>query len=151
MNLSSDVFENNQIIPSKYSWDGENISPPLKISEVPESTNSLALICDDPDAPSGTFVHWIMYNIAAYTKEIEENLPQTKVLHDGSMQGMNDFRTIGYGGPCPPSGTHRYFFKLYSLDKVLNFETVPDKAKLEKEMSVHIIEETHLIGLYKGK
>jgi Raf kinase inhibitor-like YbhB/YbcL family protein len=153
MKLMSNAFENNQLMPSKYTCDGENISPPLKITEIPENTKSLALICDDPDATIGTFVHWVMYNIPPTTKEIKENLPRTKILPDGSRQGITDFGSVsfGYGGPCPPSGTHRYFFKLYALDKVLNFESAATKLQLEKEMQGHIIEETYLIGLYKRK
>ena len=153
MKLSSDVFENNKTIPSKYTCDGEDISPPLKIAGVPETAKSLALICDDPDATIGTFVHWIIYNIPANTKEIKENIPKAKKLADGSQQGITDFGSVsfGYGGPCPPSGTHRYFFKLYALDKSLIFGSAATKSQLESAMHGHIIEEVNLIGLYKRK
>lgn len=151
MNLTTNAFENNHTIPSKYTCDGEDISPPLKISEIPENVESFALICDDPDAPMGTFVHWVMYNIPATAENIKENLPNSRVLPDGSMQGMTSFGKIGYGGPCPPSGTHRYFFKIYALDKSLQFDSAPTKAVLEKEMQGHIIGKAELIGLYKRK
>lgn len=149
MKITSASFDNNQSIPSKYTCDGADISPPLKIAEVPENTKSLALICDDPDAPMGTFVHWVMYNIPPKTLEIRENFPVAKNLPDGSIQAITDFRRVGYGGPCPPSGTHRYFFKLYALDKTLVPDSVNTKAELEKAMLGHIIEEAQLMGLYR--
>jgi len=149
MKLTSSAFENNQNIRSKYTCDGEDISPPFAISDVPPNTASMAIICDDPDAPVKTFVHWVLYNIPAKTKEIPENAFIENLLPKEAKQGINDFGKIGYGGPCPPSGTHRYFFKIYALDKTFDFEGIPTKQTLEKEMQGHILSETHLIGLYK--
>lgn len=142
MKLSSPAFENEGVIPAEYTCDGKNISPPLIISDVPENAKSLALIMDDPDAPFGTFVHWLIWNIPPNTTNIPEG---------GNIsypQGKNDFRKQGYGGPCPPFGTHRYFFKLYALDTLLDLEEGAKKKDLLKAMSGHIIEETQLIGVY---
>lgn len=116
MNLSSPVFEDGGLIPSKYTCDDADISPPLIISGTPESAVSLALICDDPDAPRGTWVHWVLYNLPPGTRELSEAYPTDANLPDGACQGISDFGRNGYGGPCPPSGTHRYFFKLYALE-----------------------------------
>lgn len=142
MKIASSAFENNTKIPSIYTCDGEDINPPLSFSDIPVNTKSLVLIADDPDAPGGTWVHWIIFNISPKTKGIlEGSFPE-----DG-IEGVTSFGAQGYGGPCPPSGTHRYFFKLYALDAVLNL-TDPDKALLEKEMQGHILEKAELIGLY---
>ncbi|MDZ4209610.1 MAG: YbhB/YbcL family Raf kinase inhibitor-like protein, partial [Candidatus Curtissbacteria bacterium] len=142
MKITSAAFENNAKIPSKYTCDGENINPPLSFSGVPANAKSLVLIMDDPDAPNGTWVHWMVFNINPKINEISENsLPK-----DG-IEGVTSFGKKGYGGACPPSGTHRYFFKLYALDTILNL-TNPNKAALEKEIQDHIIEKAELIGLY---
>jgi Raf kinase inhibitor-like YbhB/YbcL family protein len=146
MNLSSTVFKHNGLIPSQYTCDGADINPPLVIENVPQTAKSLALIVDDPDAPAGTWVHWILWNINHSTKDIKENtIPQ------GSEQGMNDFRKRSYGGPCPPSGTHRYFFKLYALDTMLALGLNTTKTSLEKAIKGHIVAQSELIGLYKRK
>jgi Raf kinase inhibitor-like YbhB/YbcL family protein len=146
MKISSPAFENNSKIPSKFTCDGENANPPLKIEDVPSGTKSLVLIVDDPDAPGGTFLHWLVWNIPPQTTLIEENsLPQ------GAVQGGNDFGKENYGGPCPPSGTHRYFFKLYALDKNLNLPKGSSLKEVEKEMEVHILDQAQLIGLYQKK
>lgn len=143
MKITSSAFQHNQTIPAKYTCDGENISPPLTISEVPEGTQSLLLINDDPDAPAGTWVHWTIWNIDPATAEIAENsVPQ------GAVEGITSFGSAGYGGPCPPSGEHRYFFKLYALDTTLDLDSKADKAQLEKVMEGHILAEGELIGLY---
>lgn len=145
MKLTS-VFEHNSNIPSKYTCDGDDLAPELTISEVPENTKELALIVDDPDAPMGTWVHWVVYNIPANTTKIDaNNLPV------GSKQGMTDFRRIGWGGPCPPNGSHRYFFKLYALNKEINLPDGATKFQLEKAIQNNIIEKSELIGLYKRK
>lgn len=144
MKLSSSVFENNQLIPAKYTCDGEDINPPLQISEVPEGTKSLALIIDDPDAPMGTWDHWIVWNINPSVSFIKENS-----VPEGGVQGMNDFGKQPYGGPCPPSGTHRYFFKLYALDKELELDSSSKKEVLERAMEGHILDKAELVGLYK--
>lgn len=142
--LSSTAFQDNGLIPVKYTCDGSDINPPLAIENVPPGAKSLALIVDDPDAPMGTWVHWLVWNIAPNTKEIKENsVPQ------GAGLGMNDFRRQAYGGPCPPSGTHRYFFKLYALDTTLNLSSRAKKADIEKAMKGHIISQGQIIGLYK--
>ena len=143
MQISSTAFEHNQNIPSKYTCDGENISPPISISEVPEDTKTLALIVDDPDAPSKTWVHWLVWNIDPETSEIEEGSAPT------GLEGTTDFGRTGWGGPCPPSGTHRYFFKLYALDSELNLDSSATKEDLEAAMESHILEQTELIGLYQ--
>jgi len=146
LNISSEAFKQNGQIPSKYSCDGADINPPLMIENVPTTAMSLALIVDDPDAPAGTWVHWVMWNINPSSKVIKENtVPQ------GAEQGMNDFRKRSYGGPCPPSGTHRYFFKLYALDSTLTLGPNTNKASLEKAMKGHVLAQSELIGLYKRK
>jgi hypothetical protein len=143
MKIESPVFENQEEIPSKYTCDGQDINPPLEFSEIPERTKSLALIMDDPDAPMGTWVHWILWNISPERREISENS-----LPPGAIEGKNSWGRIGYGGPCPPSGSHRYFFKLYALDTQLELSSQADKAELEKAMEGHILEKAELIGLY---
>ena len=141
MQITSPAFEHNQMIPKKYTCQGEDINPPLAISGIPEGTKSLVLIMDDPDAPGGNWDHWLIYNIAP-TAEIKENsVPGT--------QTRNDFGRLDYGGPCPPSGTHRYFFKLYALDTTLVFKGAPSKEALKKAMQGHILEKAELIGLYQ--
>ena len=115
MKLESEAFAADGLIPSKYTCDGINISPPLSWSEPPGETQSFVLICDDPDAPMGTFVHWVLYNMPAHTRQLPEKLPSSAKLTNLGVQGKNDFGKLGYGGPCPPGGTHRYFFKLYAL------------------------------------
>ena len=142
--ITSPVFENNGFIPKKYTCDGVDINPQLLIANVPSETKSLALIVDDPDAPAGTWVHWVVWNIVPQTHEIKENSVPT-----GANQGLNDFRKRNYGGPCPPSGTHRYFFKLYALDITLKLDANATKAHVEKAMGEHINAETRIVGLYK--
>lgn len=142
MKITSLAFENNTMIPAKYTCDGENISPPLSFSEIPEDAKSLVLIVDDPDAPGGTWTHWLVFNIDPKANGIAEN----SVPKDG-IEGMTSFGKKGYGGACPPSGTHRYFFKLYALDTSLNLNN-PDKLKLEEEMQNHVLDKAELAGLY---
>lgn len=146
MKLTSSVFESSQSIPVKYTCDGDNVSPPLTVSEVPQDAVSLALIMDDPDAPAGTWVHWIIFNIDPKTNQINENS-----MPSGSQGGVTSFGKPGYGGPCPPSGTHRYFFKLYALDLKLDLITGVDKAAVENAMSGHIISQVELVGTYSRK
>jgi len=146
MKLSSSAFQHNQTIPPKYTCDGGDISPPLTIAEVPEGTKSFALIVDDPDAPSGNWDHWIMWNIEPNLTEILENtIPPTAV------QGNNDFKRTDWGGPCPPSGSHRYFFKLYALDRTLILEEGSNKDELLQAMEGHILDRAELIGNYSRK
>lgn len=143
MKLASPAFADNGAIPPEYTCDGADLSPLLVISDVPSNAKSLALIMDDPDAPMGTFVHWVVWNIPPETREIR------KGSEPDGVQGRTDFRKFGYGGPCPPSGTHRYFFKLYALDTVLNLAEGSAKKDLENAMQGHILEKAELMGTYK--
>lgn len=143
MKIISSAFENLQQIPRKYTCNGENINPPLEFSEVPRETKSLLLIVDDPDAPGGTYTHWIIYNISPNLLEVRENS-----IPDDGQEGITTFGKTGYGGPCPPSGIHRYFFKLYALNKTLLFENIPDKETILKNIEGAIIAQAELIGLY---
>lgn len=145
MKLTSLAFTNNNTIPSEFTCDGADISPPLTISDVPKNAKSLALIMDDPDAPIGTFVHWVVWNILPDAKEI------MKGDEPDGIQGTTGFRRLGYGGPCPPSGTHRYFFKLYALDTELNLPEGSAKHDLENAMQGHIIAQAQLMGTYKRR
>jgi len=147
--ITSSAFENEGLIPPKYTCDGADISPPLQWEGVPEATKSIALISDDPDAPMGTWVHWVLFNLPADTKDLAENVPPDESLPNGARQGMSDFRRIGYGGPCPPSGTHRYFFKIYALDTELDLAPGADKSDLLEAMEGHTLGQGQLIGKYK--
>ena len=149
--LTNTAFKEGELIPSKYTCDGKDISPPLKWSGVPQNTKSLALICDDPDAPSGTWVHWVVYYIPTTLSELPEGVPTKETTSDGLKQGTNDFKKIGYGGPCPPSGTHRYYFKLYALDTELQLSSKAKKSDVEKAMKGHILATGQLMGKYKRK
>lgn len=146
MKIESPIFENNSSIPLKYTCDGEDVNPPLEISEVLENTKSLVLIVDDPDAPGGTWVHWTVWNISPETEEVGENSTP-----DGGEEGITDFGKPGYGGPCPPSGTHRYFFKLFALDTILDIDSSSKVSDIEKAMEGHILDQAQLIGLYQRK
>ena len=148
MKLVSSAFSEGGMIPSQYTCDGKDISPPLQWSDVPEGVKSFALICDDPDAPMGTWVHWVIYNIPDTLRQLPEAVPATEKLSDGTLQGKNDFKRFGYGGPCPPGGTHRYFFKLYALDTKLDLAPGATKAQLLDAMKGHILAEAQLIGKY---
>jgi len=143
MKLTSPVFEHNASIPSQYTCDGGNFNPPLNISEVPENTQSLVLMVDDPDAPGGDWVHWLVWNIDPKTTQINE-----KSVPDNAIEGLTSFNNRGYGGPCPPGGEHRYFFKLYALDTMIELESNANKQDLLQEMEGHIIDSVELIGLY---
>jgi len=146
--ITSSAFNEGGMIPEKYTCDGEDISPPLEWTGVPEETKSLALISDDPDAPMGTWVHWVIFNIPANVSKLNENIPSQEVLADGVKQGKNDFNKIGYGGPCPPGGTHRYYFKLYALDTNLDSDPGITKEELLKTMEGHILAQGQLMGKY---
>ena len=151
MKLTSTAFGEGGMIPAQYTCNGPDISPPLNWEDVPEQTKSLALIADDPDAPVGTWVHWVLYNLPADSRELQEDLPKTKVLPNGAMQGTNDFRKIGYGGPCPPGGTHRYFFKLYALDELVDLNPGARKKDLLDAMKGHILAECQLMGKFSRR
>ncbi|MCL5010077.1 MAG: YbhB/YbcL family Raf kinase inhibitor-like protein [Patescibacteria group bacterium] len=144
MKITSPVFENTGKIPKKYTCDGENVNPPLSFIGIPSQTKSLALIVDDPDAPGGTWTHWVVFNINPQILEVKENS-----LPAGSIQGLTSFGKLDYGGPCPPSGTHRYFFKLYALDAVLSLKDRAGKEKIEEEIGKHLIESAELTGIYR--
>ena len=146
MKISSSVFKDNQVIPPKFTCDGDNISPPLTIADVPEQAESLVIIADDPDAPGGDFSHWLVWNIDPKLTEIAEGREPA-----GSVEGTTDFSRTGYGGPCPPAGTHRYFFKIFALDNTLNLPATTQKQDLLKAMSGHILGQGELIGLYSRK
>lgn len=151
MELTSAAFKPGEMIPAKYTCDGPDVSPSLTWSDPPAGTKSLALISDDPDAPVGTWVHWVVWNIPATGHSLEENLPKKESLPNGTKQGTTDFRRIGYGGPCPPSGTHRYFFKLYALDTTLNLAASTTKKDLEKAIQGHILAQAELMGKYRRR
>ena len=144
MKIISSTFENNQMIPKKYTCDGENINPPLQIIDIPEGTKSSILIVDDPDAPSGDWVHWLVWNINPETKLIAENESPK-----GAIRGINDSGRQNYDGPCPPSGIHHYQFKIYALDTILNLPSNSRKKDLEKTIEGHLLDKDVLIGLYQ--
>jgi len=147
--VKSSAFKEGEMIPKKYTCDGEDISPPLSWEGVPEGTKSIAIICDDPDAPMGTWVHWVLFNLPPGTNTLPEAVPPEAVLENGARHGINDFRKLGYGGPCPPGGTHRYYFKIYALDIVLGLQSGASKADLLKAMEGHVLSEGQIMGRYK--
>jgi Raf kinase inhibitor-like YbhB/YbcL family protein len=152
INLTSSAFADSQAIPVKYTCDGQDVSPPLTWSGVPEGAKSLALICDDPDAPGGTWVHWVLYNMGPTTTKLAEGISPSESLPDGAKQGVNDFNRTGYGGPCPPRGApHRYFFKLYALDKEIDPRPRLKKDDVVRAMTGHILAEGRLIGTYNRR
>ena len=146
--IKSSAFNEGEPIPKKFTCDGEDISPELSWDGTPEGTKTFALINDDPDAPGKTWVHWVIFNIPGSATSLPENMPTDKELSDGSRQGTNDFRKIGYGGPCPPGGTHRYYFKLYALDTKLTLKPGALKQELLAAMKGHIVDEGQLMGTY---
>jgi Raf kinase inhibitor-like YbhB/YbcL family protein len=148
LELSSAAFGPGKPIPVKYSCDGADISPPLQWTEPPEGTQSFALIADDPDAPVGTWVHWVLYNLPANTRSLPEAVPPDAVLSADGRHGENGWKRLGYGGPCPPSGTHRYFFRLYALDSALDLDPGADAGQVRQAMEGHILAEGELMGTY---
>ncbi|NJO43422.1 MAG: YbhB/YbcL family Raf kinase inhibitor-like protein [Cyanobacteria bacterium CRU_2_1] len=148
MILESSAFPPDGAIPAKYTCDGDNVSPALTWDAPPEKTLSLVLIADDPDAPRRTYVHWVLYDLDPKIRELPEGVPSQPILNLGGVQGKNDFGRYGYGGPCPPNGTHRYFFKLYALDTVLDLPPGATKAEVIKAMKEHILAGAELIGRY---
>jgi Raf kinase inhibitor-like YbhB/YbcL family protein len=144
LKISSPAFGKDGEIPKRYTCDGSNINPPLRIEGVPPNTKSLALVFDDIDAPRGTYVHWILWNIDPDTREIKENS-----VPEGAVQGLNDFKKRNYGGPCPPGRAHKYVFGVYALDTLLNLNPILTKKDLEKAMEGHIISRGQLMGVYK--
>ena len=149
--VTSTAFSHEGLIPSKYTCDGADVSPPLQWQGIPKGTKSIALISDDPDAPVGTWVHWVLFNLPPDAASLDENVPRQETLPNGARQGKNDFGKIGYGGPCPPSGTHRYFFKICALDTLLDLPPGSKKSDLLKAMEGHILGRGQLMGKYKRK
>jgi Raf kinase inhibitor-like YbhB/YbcL family protein len=149
--VTSTAFTEGGMIPRQYTCDGVDISPPLTWSGIPEGTKSIAVISDDPDAPMGTWVHWVVYNLPPDLTGLPENIMPHKTLANGGRQGMTDFRKIGYGGPCPPGGTHRYYFKVYALDTVLDLAPGATKKELLKAMTGHVLAEGELMGKYRRR
>lgn len=151
LTLTSPVFIDEGQIPQKYTCDNDdkNISPPLEWGDAPENTRSFVLICDDPDAPGDTWVHWLLYNIPADTRTLDENIPASAQLRDSSLHGENSWKAMGYGSPCPPKGTHRYYFKIYALDTILNLESGAEKEDLLESMEGHVLAMGKLMGIYK--
>ena len=147
--VTSNAFKDGGMIPGKYTCDGDDMSPPIDWSGLPPETKSIAMISDDPDAPMGTWVHWVIFNMPPQLKGLPEDVQPDKVLENGAVQGMNDSRQIGYGGPCPPAGVHRYFFKVYALDTKVSLGPAATKKDLEKAMVGHILSEGQLMGRYK--
>lgn len=151
MKIKSKAFKDGGEIPSKYTCDGQDISPPLSISDIPEEAETLALVVDDPDAPGSVFDHWLMWNIPADTTSLPENIPTQEKVESlkEAHQGKNDFGEIGYRGPCPPAGpSHNYRFKLYALNTSLDLDSGAKKSVLEKEMEDFIVEQDSIVGIY---
>lgn len=152
MQLTSTAFLDGQTIPQKYTGRGDDISPPLQWTGAPSRTKSFALICEDPDAPMGTWTHWLIYNLPAGAAGLPENVAKTGSLPDGSRQGENNFHNLGYNGPAPPPGrAHRYFFKLYALDTVLPLDAGADKGGLMAAMNGHVLARGQLMGTYQSQ
>lgn len=151
ISVTSPEFKDGRSIPQRYTCDGANVSPPLNWTGVPEGATSLALVADDPDAPGKTWVHWVVFNIPADAGKLPQNLPPQPTLANGARHGVSDFGKLGYGGPCPPSGAHRYFFKLYALDASLDLESGATKGQLLEAMKGHVLAQGQLIGTYRRR
>ncbi len=150
LELRTSAFKSGADVPKKYTCEGADVSPALTWNDPPEGTQSLALIADDPDAPAGTWVHWVAFDLPGSTRQLAEGVPKVEDLAGGGRQGVNDFGSVGYGGPCPPPGkAHRYFFKLYALDTKLKLKTGATKQAVERAMEGHVLAEAQLIGRYK--
>jgi Raf kinase inhibitor-like YbhB/YbcL family protein len=148
--MQSTAFANGGEVPKRYTCDGADLSPALQWDDAPAGTQSLALIADDPDAPMGTWTHWLIWNIPAKASVLPEGVPKVESLDNGARQGGNDFKRIGYGGPCPPSGKpHRYFFKLYALDARLDLKAGAGRNELERAMDRHVLSQTEWMGTYR--
>jgi Raf kinase inhibitor-like YbhB/YbcL family protein len=149
--VSSAAFSESEAIPIQYTCDGANVSPPLRWGGIPKNSRSLAIICEDPDAPSGVFIHWVIYNLPPIVADLPEATPATEELAEsGAIQGRNDFNNIGYDGPCPPPGkAHRYLFHFYALDAKLQLQAGATAQEFESAAEGHIIAEGRLMGTYK--
>ena len=152
MTITSTAFQNDSAIPQKFTCQGEDISPALAWSGAPAETQCFALLCEDPDAPGGTYIHWVAYNIPSTERGLTENFPKRDKLPNGTRQGINDFKQMGYGGPCPPPGkAHRYYFKLYALDAQINIPGEATRDQLLNAMHGHILAEGETMGTYMRK
>jgi Raf kinase inhibitor-like YbhB/YbcL family protein len=151
--ITSDAFREGEAIPTKYTCDGDDLSPALRWSDMPPNTKNLVLICEDPDAPSGTFTHWVLYNLPPAATGLPEGVSAEARLANGAIQGRNDFKRIGYGGPCPPpkDGAHRYFFRLYALDTELQLQAGARREDIVLAMEGHVLATGHLMGTYQRK
>ena len=148
LDIKSTAFGEGDLIPKQYTCDGADVSPQLSWSQPPEGTGSMVLICDDPDAPMGTWVHWVLYGLSPDTLEISENIPDDKEVLGGAKHGVNDFHKYGYGGPCPPGGTHRYFFKLYAVNTVVDLDPGATKDEVLDAIKGHVLAQGQLMGRY---
>jgi hypothetical protein len=148
LDIRSSAFEEGEVIPKKYTCDGEDVSPHLSWTQPPKETKSIVLICDDPDAPMGTWVHWVLFGLAPDTLELPEGISPEKKVLGGAKHGLNDFRRYGYGGPCPPGGTHRYFFKLYAVDTQIDLNAGATKNEVLNAIKGHILAKGQLMGRY---
>ncbi len=151
MQITSPSFTQGGAIPVRHTCDGQDVSPPLSWSGAPAGTKSFALIADDPDAPAGTWVHWVVWNLPAGAASLPENVARKDTLPGGARQGTTDFRRIGYGGPCPPSGTHRYYFRIYALDALLELPASTNRKDLEKAMQGRVLAQAEWMGTYSRK
>lgn len=149
--LTSAAFPPGEGIPSRYTCDGEDLSPPLEWGEPPAGTRSFTLILEDPDAPAGTWDHWILFNLPASRRGLAEGIPAQEELPDGSRHGRNSWGRCDYGGPCPPRGTHRYFFRLYALDRELDLPAGATKEEVLNRMQGHVLELAELMGTYRRR
>ena len=149
LKVTSTAFTEGAMIPKLYTCDGKDISPPLQWSGTPPQAKTIALIADDPDTPVNTWVHWVLFNLPATSKGLPEHVPTDKTLPSGAKQGITDFKRVGYGGPCPPGGTHRYYFKLYALDSELKVDAGASKAEVLQAMEGHVLAQGQLMGRYK--
>jgi len=150
--MESTSFKEGELIPQRYTCDGDNISPPLRWDRLPEHTISLSIICEDPDAPGGIFTHWIISNLSPDIMNLDEGVKKEDIVENGAIQGLNDFGFSDYGGPCPPSGkTHRYFFKIYALDKILNIKPEFRPEEFLRAIESNIMDKGQLMGLYRRK
>lgn len=152
MQVTSAAFKNNESIPEQYTCEGKNISPPLAWTGAPAGTRSFVLIVDDPDAPHGVWTHWVVFDLPADTTALAEDTPKSQSITGDAKQGTNDFKQVGYGGPCPPPGKpHRYFFKLYALDTTLDLKPGSSKNQVEAALAQHVLAQGQLIGIYQRK
>ena len=151
--ITSDAFLEGETIPEKYTCDGDDLSPDLRWNDIPPGAKSLALICEDPDAPSGMFTHWVLYNLPPTVTELPEGVSAEERLTNGAIQGQNDFNRLGYGGPCPPArdSAHRYFFRLYALDTELQLQAGAHREDIVLAMESHVLARGHLMGTYQRK